>query len=349
VRLGFYVTGSATSSYDDLIAQVEELDAAGFHAVWLRERHFHRDHGGRNFFSAPLVVAAHLAQRTSGVRIGLGARILSIDHPLRIAEDAATVDILSGGRLDVGVARVGEQDLYQLGFGTTPGDARSRFEEALEIILRAWTGEPFAFSGRHWSFPEVTVGPAPVQKPHPPVYLVGISDSTLRFGAERGFPLLLAAAQPVPLVRRTQETYFGLLTENGHDPSAVSLPLNRFVYVGETDERAETEMRDAVMGFIGRSDSNIRDFLGLRPEEITYERLVEDVFIVGSPERCVERILELDEVLDVRDLVFTFNYFTLDHGSCLASMRRFLEDVRPHLPSPREAATVASAPGTRAS
>ena len=335
MRLGFYVTGSATATYDDLIAQVEELDAAGFHAVWLRERHFHRDHGGRNFFSSPLVVAAHLAQRTQKLRIGLGARILSLDHPLRIAEDAATVDVLSGGRLDLGIARIGEQDLYQLGFGTTAEDARARFEEALEIILGAWRGEPFAFDGRHWSFPEVTVGPPPLQRPHPPVYLVGISDSTLQFGAERGFPLLLAAAQPVSLVRRTQDTYYSLLARQGHDPATVSLPLNRFVYVGETDRQAEDDLREAVMSFIGRPDSTIRDFLGLRPEEITYERLLEDVFIVGSSERCAERILALEDELDVRDLVLTFNYFTLDHEQCLASMRRFVEEVAPKLPEPQ--------------
>ncbi len=332
MRLGFYITGSATATYDDLIAQVVELDDAGFHAVWLRERHFHRDHGGRNFFSSPLVVAAHLAERTRTLRIGFGARILSIDHPLRIAEDVATVDVLSGGRVDLGVARIGEQELYQLGFGTTTADARGRFEEALEIVLRAWTGEPFAYDGHHWSFPEVTVGPVPMQRPHPPVYLVGISDSTLRFGAERGFPLLLAAAQPVPLVRKTQDAYYALLAEHGHDPATVSLPLNRFVYVAETDARAEDDLRDAVMAFIGRPDSTIRDFLGLEPEEITFERLLEDVFIVGSPERCIERIRALGEMLDVRDLVLTFNYFTLDHEQCLASMRRFLDDVRPELP-----------------
>ena len=183
--------------------------------------------------------------------------------------------------------------------------------------------------------PPHTVVPRPVQRPGPPIYLVGISDSTLQFGAERGFPLLLAAAQPVPLVRRTQERYYSLLVEQGHDPALVSLPLNRFIYVGETDQHAEDALRDAVLTFIGRPDSTIRDFLGLRPEEITYERLLEDVFIVGSAGRCAEKILALGDELDVRDLVLTFNYFTLDHEQCLASMRRFVDEVRPTLPEPQ--------------
>jgi len=329
VRLGFYITGSATATYADLIGQVEELDDAGFHSVWLRERHFHRDHGGRNFFSSPLIVAAHLAQRTKNVRLGLGARILPLDHPLRIAEDVATVDVLSGGRVDFGIARIGEQELYQQAFGTSGEHARARFEEALDIIVRAWSGEPLGADGEHWSFDEIRVGPRPIQRPHPPIFLVGLSESTMRWGAARGYPLLLAAAQRVALVRETQERYRQLLAEHGR-PS-VSLPLNRFIYVADSDEQAADDIREAVMAFISRPNTVIRDFLGLEPHEITFERLLDEVFIVGSPATCLEKIVALHEDLDVEDLLLTFNYFTLDHDICLASMRRFLDEVRPQL------------------
>ena len=105
MHTGFYVTGSATGGYRELLDQVVQADASGFDSVWLRERHFHRDHQGRNFFSAPMVVAAWIAARTERVRIGLGARILPLDHPLHIAEDAATIDDISGGRLDLGLGR----------------------------------------------------------------------------------------------------------------------------------------------------------------------------------------------------------------------------------------------------
>ena len=116
MRLGFYATGSATGGYQDLLRQIVWAEQAGFDSAWLRERHFHRDHGGRNFFSAPIVAAAWIAARTNRLRIGLGARILPLDHPLHVAEDAATVDLLSEGRLDLGIARIGENDLYQRAF-----------------------------------------------------------------------------------------------------------------------------------------------------------------------------------------------------------------------------------------
>ena len=128
--------------------------------------------------------------------------------------------MISGGRLDFGVARIGENDLYQTAFGTTAAETRGRFEEALDVILRAWTQDRFAFDGAHYKIPEVHVAPRPVQRPHPPVYLVGIGPSTLAFGAKRGFPLLIAAAQTADVVRKTQDAYAALLAEYGHAPAA---------------------------------------------------------------------------------------------------------------------------------
>jgi alkanesulfonate monooxygenase SsuD/methylene tetrahydromethanopterin reductase-like flavin-dependent oxidoreductase (luciferase family) len=331
MRIGFYVTGSSDAGYRELLDQIEYADRSGFDSVWLRERHFHPAEQGRNYFASPLLVAAYVAARTRHVRIGIGARILPLDHPIRIAEDAATVDLVSGGRLDLGIARIGENDLYQRGFGVNPDEARERFEEALDVILAAWSGNPVGYNGSHWSFPEVGIVPLPLQRPHPPIYLVGISKSTLRFGARRGFPLLLAGAQPATLVGKTQASYYELLEAEGHRPADVPLPVNRFIYVGETNRQAIEDTRETVMRFMRRRDSVIRDFLGMSEEEITWERLLDEVFVFGDADACIERILDLDATLDLRELILTFNYFTLDHDRCQASMRRFVERVLPEL------------------
>lgn len=331
MRIGFYVTGSKGSGYADLIDQVELAERSGFDSAWLRERHFHRDHGGRNFFSSPFVAAAYIAARTQRIRIGIGARILPLDHPVHIAEAAATVDQISGGRLDVGVARIGENDLYQRAFGTTEAQARGRFEESLEVLRRAWTGEPFSYQGEHYSVSEACVRPPPWQRPHPPLYLVGLSQETLRFGAARGMPLLMAGASPVRALRETQEAYGELLADAGHDPRAVEMPVNRFVYVGETDARAVEETRATVMEFIERRGSVIRDFLTMNGAEPTYERLFDEVFIFGDADSCAERIRALGEQVDLRHLILTFNYFTIEHERCRASMERFVEHVMPAL------------------
>ena len=334
MRVGFYVTGSGTCGYRELLDQVERADVAGFDSVWLRERHFHTDHQGRNFFSSPMLAAAWIAARTSRVRIGLGARILPLDHPLHIAEDAATVDLISGGRLDLGIARIGENELYQSAFGRDPAEARGRFGEALELIELAWSGEPFTFEGEYYAVPEVAVGPRPAQRPGPPIHLVGLSDETLGFGAERGLPLLLAGAQPEDEVGRTIDGYRERLEDAGHDPAEVAMPLNRFVYVAETTERARAEMGAAVVDFLDRPASVIQDFLGSRAADADEEMLFDEVFICGDAEHCAERIDGLRASHGVHEVLFTFNYFTMPHERCLESMERFTADVLPRLRTP---------------
>ena len=346
MRVGFYVTGSASGDYADVLDQIERADEAGFDSVWLRERHFHRDHEGRNFFSSPMVAAAWIAARTERVRIGLGARILPLDHPIHIAEAAATVDLISGGRLDLGIARIGENDLYQQAFGVDPAEARSRFVEALELIERAWSGERFSHDGEHYTVPEVEVVPRPAQRPGPPIYLVGISDATLELGAQRGMPLLLAGAQPEDEVGRTVERYRQRLDAAGRDPTSVAMPLNRFVYVGETTEAARQEMGPAITDFLDRPASVIRDFLGARAADLGEEMLLDEVFICGDADHCAERLERLRSERAIDEVLLTFNYFTLAHERCAASMERFIEEVLPRVSANGSALALADlAPG----
>ena len=331
MKIGFYATGSGTASYKDLVDQIQYAEESGFDSVWLRERHFHPDHQGRNFFSSPFVAAAYIAARTKRVRIGMACRILPLDHPIHIAEDGATIDVISNGRLDLGIARIGENELYQLAFGVQTGETRGRFEEALEIVLKAWTEERFSCDGKYYKIPDVSVYPKPLQKPHPPIYLAGISSETLAFGAKRGFPLILAAAQTVSIVKQTQEAYYQLLEEAGYKREDVVLPVGRFIYVAETKEKAVEDTKETLMAFIHRGGSVIRDFLFLSKEEITYDLLFNEVCIFGDPDSCLKRIEALKNTLDLRHLILTFNYYTIDHKKCLQSMERFVRYVMPCL------------------
>jgi len=331
LKIGFYLTGSATSSHMGLIDQVKYADDLGFDSIWLRERHFHPDHQGRNFFSSPFVAASYIAAKTKHIRIGIGAKLLPLDHPIHIAEGGATVDIISNGRLDFGIARIGENELYQNAFGIQAEDIRSRFEESFEVIIKAWTENKFSHEGLNYKFPEVYVYPKPVQKPHPPVYLVGISSETLRFGAKRGLPLLIAGAQTVAIVKRTQEKYCEMLSEMGYKNEDVVNPVNRFIYVAESNERAKDETEKAIMGFIHRDDSVIRDFLDLPKEQITFDLLSKEVCIFGDPEYCLRRIDDMKDYIDLRHLILTFNYHTIDHDMCMQSMKRFARYVMPYL------------------
>jgi alkanesulfonate monooxygenase SsuD/methylene tetrahydromethanopterin reductase-like flavin-dependent oxidoreductase (luciferase family) len=343
MKIGLYATGAASAGYRELLDQVQYADQVGFDSVWLRERHFHTDDQGRNFFASPFVAAAYIAARTESIRIGIGARILPLDHPIHIAEDAATVDVISRGRLDLGIARIGENDLYQSAFGITSDQTRGRFEEALDVILAAWTKTSFSYEGQHFTLPTCTVSPRPVQRPHPPVYLVGIGPATLNFGAKRGFPLLLAAAQTAEVVARTQRHYAELLEQNGFDAKQVVLPVNRFVYVAESNAEAVADTKETIMRFVHRENSVIRDFLMLPPEQITYDLLFNEVCIFGDADYCANRLNGLSEQVDVRHLIVSFNYFTIDHAKSLRSMRRFVGDVMPRLRGARREPVTAAA------
>jgi alkanesulfonate monooxygenase SsuD/methylene tetrahydromethanopterin reductase-like flavin-dependent oxidoreductase (luciferase family) len=172
-----------------------------------------------------------------------------------------------------------------------------------------------------------------VQRPHPPIYLVGIGPATLNFGARRGFPLLLAAAQTAPIVARTQQQYGELLSQAGYEPKDIVLPVNRFVYVADSNDEAIADTRETIMRFIHRENSVIRDFLMLPAEKITYDLLFNEVCIFGDADYCAARLGELADQVDLRHLIVSFNYFTIEHERCMQSMNRFVRDVMPRLRS----------------
>src|SRR5574341_1306737 len=137
---------SEPAAFDESMAQMRAAEDFGFDAVWLAEIHFQRD---RSVLASPVVVAAALATWTRRVKIGIAVQVLPLSHPLRLAEDVATVDHLSHGRLDFGVGRSGLPGHYQ-GFGIPYEESRDRFFETLEILLKAWTQERFSHDGRYY-------------------------------------------------------------------------------------------------------------------------------------------------------------------------------------------------------
>src|SRR3989442_7628054 len=136
----------------------------GYDAVWLAELHFQKD---RSVLSSPLVVGAAIAARPKRVRIGLAVQILPLSHPLRLAEDVATLDPLSKGRLDFGVGRSGLPSQYA-GFNIPLEESQERFNETLEVILKAWREGRFTHHGKYLQFPGLGAVPQPHQKHHPP-------------------------------------------------------------------------------------------------------------------------------------------------------------------------------------
>src|SRR5438094_9900 len=190
-RLGpaYFLQAPPAVGHPDVIRhEIEQMmwtEELGFDSIWLTEHHF-IDYG---LSVSPAVLAAAAAMRTRRVRIGLAAAILPFYDPVRLAEELAMVDILSEGRLDVGVGR-GNRPVEFEGYRVPQIENRERFDESLAIIVKAWTAERFSFEGRHFTIPEVRVIPKPLQRPHPPIYVVCTSPDTIEATALRGVPML---------------------------------------------------------------------------------------------------------------------------------------------------------------
>ncbi len=329
MRFGWFVMGTESGTYQDILEQVQLAEELGFEGVWLGERHFEHS---ELLYSSPFHAAAAMAAKTHRIRIGTAGRILALDHPIHIAEDAATLDLLSGGRLDLGVTRAGLDERFHQIFERPVEDTRrGQFEEALEIIVKAWTCDRFAYEGEYYQIPEVSVLPKPLQKPRPPIYLVAVSRHTMAFAAQKGYPVFIGALQTPRELRESLTFYWQAFRESGHDGVAMDLPVNRFLYVGESNAKAQQEMAEPFWSFIQHKAPDLKVALQGKYGEKGFklERFLEDFCIFGAPGLVIERIKEL-QALGVTYLLCTLNFITMEHKLCLKSMERFSQEVMPH-------------------
>ena len=193
------------------LEQMEWTEELGFDQIWLTEHHF-IDYG---LAVDPASLAASAASRTRRVRIGLAAAILPFHHPLRLAEQMSLIDIISKGRLDVGVGR-GNRPAEFRGYHVPQQENRERFDEAVDIMLKAWTEERFSYDGRFFTIGEARVIPKPWQRPHPPIYQVCGSEDGIESSAARGWPMLNSVLTgPIDQLVNRRDSYLTALRKHG--------------------------------------------------------------------------------------------------------------------------------------
>jgi alkanesulfonate monooxygenase SsuD/methylene tetrahydromethanopterin reductase-like flavin-dependent oxidoreductase (luciferase family) len=231
--------------YEHSLDEIALADAAGFDGVWLVEHHFFREY---SHCPAPEVVFGAISQRTERMRIGHGVVLLPFNHPVRVAERIAALDILSGGRMDVGVGR-GVSPLEYEVFGGAMSESRGRVDEGLEILKRAWSDEPFSHDGEFWSFPEIDVVPKPLQKPHPPLWTAAVSPETFPMAAERGLGVLAGPFKPLFMVSEDREKFVERCRELGRDPAELGFGMTVGVMVLDDHERAREIARTNIRWF----------------------------------------------------------------------------------------------------
>jgi alkanesulfonate monooxygenase SsuD/methylene tetrahydromethanopterin reductase-like flavin-dependent oxidoreductase (luciferase family) len=225
-------TGQGFRDYLDFNIEAEAL---GFHASFSVEHHF----TGFNQCSATLTLLAALAMRTTTLRLGTAVLVLPWHNPILLAEQAATLDLLSGGRFDFGIGK-GYRHTEFKGFMIAQDEAEARFEEALEVMLRSWSSrERFSHRGRFWQFDDVVVEPPPYQKPHPPLWVAAGNPHTIRRAAERGFNLILDQfASPAVLGERIA-LYKAAREASGRVFDPMQVAVARQLYVAK--DRADAD------------------------------------------------------------------------------------------------------------
>ncbi len=326
------------------LRQVEWSEELGFDEVWFTEHHF-IDYG---LSVDPASLAAAAAARTRRVRIGLAAAILPFHEPIRLAEQMAVVDIISDGRLDVGVGR-GNRPAEFRGYRVPQEQSRERFDEAVDILVRAWTEETFAYEGRYYRIPAVRVIPKPVQRPHPPLFQVCVTKDGIESTALRGWPMLNSVLfGPVTQLEANRDVYVETLRKAGRTDADVAALLERWgvsrqIYVADTDAKALEEARAAEVWY----QESFRKFVvperiedahpSLQPgframaerlATVTWEGLVRETLAFGSPD-TVARHLEYMRGIGVGHVFCWMNFGGLPQDRVRRSMELFAREVMP--------------------
>jgi alkanesulfonate monooxygenase SsuD/methylene tetrahydromethanopterin reductase-like flavin-dependent oxidoreductase (luciferase family) len=325
----------------DQMVLSEEL---GFDSIWLTEHHY-ADYG---LSSAPSVLLATVAARTQRIRLAIAVYVIPFHHPLRLAEETATIDILSGGRLTVGLGR-GNRPMEFYGHAVPQEQSRGRMEEGVDVLLQAWTRERVDFQGAHWNIHNVSVYPKPLQKPHPPLAFAVTSPETIAWVARRGFGMLSSGlGTPLPQTLKNRDMYVSGLRESNFSQSEIDALLARWVvtkhvYVAPTDAEAVAEARGPEMWY---RDAFIRSLSadgleGLHPSVYeganamitrlrsqSWEDLLESALIIGSPDTVAAKVAELQQA-GVGELACWMNFGGLPLQKVRRSMRLFAEEVIP--------------------
>jgi alkanesulfonate monooxygenase SsuD/methylene tetrahydromethanopterin reductase-like flavin-dependent oxidoreductase (luciferase family) len=295
---------------------IDAAEAAGVDSVWLAEYHF----SPFSVLSSPITIASAIAARTQRIRIGLAVVLLPLFHPIHLAEDIATLDQISGGRVEFGIGRGTFPDTHD-GFNSPFAESRERFDESLDIILKAWTSERFSYQGKYFQCADLCVRPKPVQTPHPPVRVGITSEVTFPLIGRMGYPIIInpsrvfALTELGPYIQQYRQAWY----EAGH-AGTPQVGLRIPLYVAETMERAYAEPKASALTAIRGLTDRVAHSAARRGttgdwsaqathlSQMSYEDWLRDKVVYGTPEVVVDRLQQLTEELQLTQIMYEINY-----------------------------------------
>jgi alkanesulfonate monooxygenase SsuD/methylene tetrahydromethanopterin reductase-like flavin-dependent oxidoreductase (luciferase family) len=309
-----------SEGYHHFINYVMEAERFGFSSVFLVEHHF----TGFGQVSASLNLLSYLAARTERIRLGTAVVVLPWHNPVLVAEEAATLDLLSNGRLDFGVGK-GYRPYEFSGFCIPQDEATARFDEAIDVIRQAWTSKGrFSYSGKWWHYDNIVVEPAPIQQPHPPFWLGAGSADSIRRGAREGYNLLLDQIAPVDVIIDRVRTFREECQRVGraYDPMMVGVTRGlQIVHNEEERKRAIVTRREVLknIGDLARGPGAER-YHHIKDDADAFE--LDDAPLLGTPEEIIARLKRL-EAGGVENVLFAAP------GASVAGLRTFAEEIMP--------------------
>lgn len=339
----------AKELYDGHLAMARRADELGYDGFCLTEHHY------SSLDPSPNILASYLAAVTERIKIVMLGNCLPLHgHPIRLAEELAMIDQLSGGRLVSGFMRGGAIEFPN--YNVDPAESRAMFEESWDLILRAWTAdEPFSWHSEHYDYDVVSAVPRPLQQPHPPVVVAGNTAETIEWAAQKHVPLITSFS-PTEQIVETMKYYRQYAhDECGWTPGPEYVGLSRHTYVASTDAKAREDVEQHVLEVFGghpsfkavdpgaavaRRSAMVTERSWMykasehvnRPQGLEWDQIIEDGYcIVGSPDTVIRTIKEQQKQVG-NGLFLTYLPFgTMQPAKALGSLDLFGKEVLPSL------------------
>jgi len=322
---------SVRERYEEAFNDLKWADSRGFHAFWITEHHF----SNYSVTSSPLLILSKAAQVAPTLRLGTSILVLPIWDPVRLVADVSTLDVLTSGRVELGIGR-GYQPHEIRGFGQDPDKLRERFEEAVDLILQLFNQPDRTFKGKHYHVDvPVTVLPRPYQKPHPPIWMASSSPESVRYAAKMGFNFMTPTAWTKTELGVQRDFIEQCILEFGTHWKGRQYEANRFIYCGD-DEEGVTKALDACswqLSLAGDLRKGSVPNRGINPpptDQVFTNEVMRQRLIYGTPDQIVQQLEGLADS-GITYILAQFRFGHLPANLAVTSMHRFAAEVLPRL------------------
>jgi probable F420-dependent oxidoreductase len=323
LRIGF-IPIEGGHYYPEALEEVSHAEELGFDSAWMEEHHSVTNH----YWPSPLTVLAGFATRTSRLMLGTDILVAAFYHPVRLAEDVALLDVMSQGRFTLGIAIGYKPDEFAL-YGVDLEKRGARFEEQLAIMKGLWTQERVQFKGRYYTV-DGRLEPAPVSKPHPPLWIGGWGELTLRRAATLADNWIPGPTADLKRLLEGRRRFLEHRKAAGRKASPAEWPLTRDVIIADTDRRARELAEQHIMVAYRKEYAGGWRHPFIDASVATdLDRLREDRVIIGGPEECIARIGRFVEQYGMTHLICRMFFPGMPHSQIMRGLELIAREVMP--------------------